>query len=277
MMNRLIDEAEFTVFDTETTGLDPKSGDRIVEIAAARIKGDQRLGFFQSLINSGHPVSPEAFNVNRISQDMLDGSPSPADIIPKFMDFAKGSCLISYNAGFDLGFLNNELRILGLGEVKGMPVADILKACRKIIPGLERYALWFVADKLGLKLKQEHRALSDVEMTVAVFQKLKEIMRTKDIVEFDRFLALFSIDQGFLNNINNQKASSIQEALSLGVSLKIKYMSTSSARVTEREVVPKEIKEESGRVYLVGFCCLRREERSFRLENILNLEILHEK
>jgi DNA polymerase-3 subunit alpha (Gram-positive type) len=178
-MDRDIEELEFTIFDTETTGLDPKSGDRVVELAAIRFKGENRISSFESLINPGRFVSKEAFSVNKISEEMLLSAPSPKEVIPKFIDFIRGSYLCSYNAGFDLGFLNNELRLLGLDEIKDIPVIDILRMARRTIPGLECYALWFVAYSLGIKIKQEHRALSDVELTREVFYGLKNIIRTR--------------------------------------------------------------------------------------------------
>ncbi|MFA5286850.1 MAG: 3'-5' exonuclease [Candidatus Omnitrophota bacterium] len=189
-MSKDIDEIEFTIFDTETTGLDPKSGDRIIELAAVRFKGENRIAEFQSLVNSGYPVSLGAFSVNKISVDMLVAAPKPQEAIPKFLDFVQGSCLCCYNADFDLGFLNNELKILGLVQIRDIPVVDVLKIARMVLPGLERYALWFVAENLGIKVKQEHRALSDVELTLGVFYRLKEIIKVKGIVDFDKFLEL---------------------------------------------------------------------------------------
>ena len=178
-MDKYIEEIEFTLFDTETTGLDPKSGDRIVELAAVRFKGDNKISFFESLINPGRTVSLEAFKVNKISEEMLLSAPLPKEVIPKFMGFIQESCLCSYNASFDLGFLNNELRFLGLDEIKDAPVLDILRMARRAIPGLKCYALWFVAQSLGIENKQQHRALSDVELTLRVFYSLKNIIRTK--------------------------------------------------------------------------------------------------
>ncbi len=188
-MNRDIDEIEFTIFDTETTGLDPRVGDRIVELAAIKFKGDKRLAVFESLVNPEYPISLGAFNVNKISREMLIDAPKPRDIIPKFLDFVQGSCLCCYNADFDLGFLNNELMILGLAQIKDIPVVDILKMARVILPGLERYALWSVAENLGIKVKQEHRALSDVELTLGVFYRLKEIAKAKGSTGFEVFNA----------------------------------------------------------------------------------------
>ncbi|MDD5196702.1 MAG: exonuclease domain-containing protein [Candidatus Omnitrophica bacterium] len=276
-MNKNIDDIEFVIFDSETTGLEPASGERIVELAALRFRGIKRISEFQTLVNSGQPVSAAAFAVNKISPEMLQGAPPPAIVLPKFMDFIQGSCLCSYNAGFDLDFLNNELRILEIPALKDIFVVDILKMARRLVPGLERYALWFVADKLGIKTQQEHRAFSDVELTLGVFYKLLAMLKTKGIADFNKFLGLFSIDPLFLQNIIAQKITRIQEALSLGVKIKIEYLSGSSAQFTERQVLPKEIREENGRMYLVGYCCLRKEERSFRIDSILHIEIINEK
>lgn len=275
-MNKNIDEIEFTIFDTETTGLDPQAGDRIIELAALRFKGSERIATFQSLVNSGHPISEAAFNVNKISADMLKDAPTPKEIIPRFLDFIKGSCLCSYNAGFDIEFLNNELNKLDRLSINDIQIVDVLKMSKRILPGLKRYALWFVAEKLGIKIAQQHRAFSDVELTLAVFDKLREMLRAKGIVDFHKFLGLFSIDPALLLDINNQKISQIQEALNLKVMLRIEYLAASNAQISLRNVMPKEIKQESGRSYLVGYCCLKKEERSFRVDNILHIEIINE-
>ncbi len=272
-MHKHLDEVEFTIFDTETTGLEPRSGDRIVEIAALRFKGRERLGFFQSLVNPHRAISDAAYEVNHISQKMLEGSPDINTVMPKFLGFIKDSCLCSYNAGFDLGFLDNELKILGQGPLKDIVVVDILKMARRLMPELERHALWFVAGQLGLKDRQEHRALADVELTFGVFNKLKDELSKKGISDFANFTALFGVNPQIIEGINNQKIAEIQEAIGLGVKLKIKYIS-SSGQVTERQVIPKEIRQENRQTYLVGHCCLRNEERSFRIDGILHLEIL---
>jgi len=176
-----IDEVELTIFDTETTGLYPDTGDRVVELAALRVKGRQRLAVFDALVNPGRPISPGAFAVNKITPEMLKNAPAIETVMPKFLDFISGSCLCSYNAGFDLSFLNNELKLLGCPLINNMVVFDVLTMAKKLMPDLPRYALWFVAQKLGVEAKQEHRALSDVEMTWEVFSKLKIIAQEKGV------------------------------------------------------------------------------------------------
>lgn len=273
-MNKVIDEVEFTIFDTETTGLDPASGDRIVEIAGIRFKGEDELGAFQRLVNPNRLISEAAFAVNKITQDMLKGAPAIESVMPDFLGFIKGSFLCSYNAGFDLEFLNNELRLINNPPLGDIIVIDVLKMSRRLLPGLERYALWFVAESLGIKTKQVHRAFSDVELTRDVFNRLKRILQSKGITDCDNFIKLFSINKDLLSDVNSQRIAQAQEAIDLGLKLKIKYLSSSGAQVSEREVLPRSIKHENGRSYLVGYCLLRKEERTFRIDGILHLEVL---
>jgi DNA polymerase-3 subunit alpha (Gram-positive type) len=273
-MIKHLDEAELTIFDTETTGLDPESGDRIVEIAAIRFKGKDRMGSFQRLINPGREISEAAYNVNHITSEMLQYAPTMESVMPEFLDFIKGSCICSYNAGFDMEFLNHELTLLGRRHLEGFVIVDILKMSRRLMPGLERYALWFVAEKLGSKTKQQHRAFSDVEMTLDVFNKLKDIMQLKGVSDFTTFTHLFTINPKLLEDLNAQKLAQIQEAIDLRVKLKLRYLPTTGGDVSEREVIPREIRQEYNHNYLVGYCCLRNEERTFRVDSILHLEIV---
>ena len=174
-----LDDLDITVFDTETTGLDPRSGDRIIEIAAVRFKNGVRAGTFHSLVDPCRPVSRGAFMVNGISDEMLEGAPRMKELLPGFVDFIRGSCLCAYNAPFDMGFLHEEFSRAGKRFPRGIVVVDILAMARRLLR-LERHALWFVAKSLGAGNGiQEHRALSDVELTMEVFTLLLEAARAK--------------------------------------------------------------------------------------------------
>jgi len=273
-MHRNIDEIEFTIFDTETTGLEPESGDRIVEIAGIRFKAGIRISSFHSLVNPHRQICDAAAKVNNITQEMLIGAPDIKDVMPGFLEFAKGSCMCAYNAAFDMEFLTNEAKLIGLQLPVDIIVADVLRMARRLAPGLERYALWFVAQKFEIENRQEHRASSDVELTWEVFRKLLEILKEKSITDFGNFISLFGIKSSLLENITTQKIAKIQEAMDLGVKLKIKYLSSASASVTERVIEPAQIRKEYNSVYLIGYCDLRKDERSFRIDGILHLEII---
>ena len=273
-MNQHINDVEFVIFDTETTGLEPQFGDRVIEIAALRLKGQDVLSTFETLVNPLRPVSVAAFRVNNISDEMLKNAPKIDEAIPRFLKFIEGACLCSYNAGFDMGFLNNELRLACKEELRDIAVVDVLKMSRRLLPGLERYALWFVAQKLGIEAKQAHRAFSDVEMTLGVFNKLKQILESKGIVDFANFNTLFGLNPGFIRDVHNQKIAEIQRAIDQKLTLKIKYLSSSGAEVSERQVIPGQIRQEYNHSYLVGYCCLKKEERTFRIDGILHLEVI---
>lgn len=273
-MHRDLNSVEFTIFDTETTGLDPSGGDRIVEIAGIRFKAQERISVFQSLVNPGRAISEAAYAVNHITPEMLKDAPVIEKVLPRFIEFSAGSCLCSYNAAFDMGFLNNEMALSGLPPLKDIIVVDLLTMARRLLPGLERYALWFVAQKLQIDMPQQHRAFSDVELTWEVFHKLKSRLKEKGIFDLMSLSTLFGINSAVVENIQQQKIARIQEALDLGAKIRIRYLSAAGAQVSEREVLPKQIRKERERFYLVGYCYLRKEERSFRVDSILNLELV---
>ncbi|MFH1577778.1 MAG: exonuclease domain-containing protein [Candidatus Omnitrophota bacterium] len=292
-MAKRINETEFVIFDVETTGLGPESGDRIVEIAARRLKGKQRLGTFNSLVNlEGGEISPAAFAVNQITPEMLKGAPPIDQVLPGFLDFISGSCLAAYNAPFDIGFLCSELKLIKRELPARFEVIDILTMAKQLLSHLGRHALWFVAESLEINNIQQHRALSDVDLTVEVFHQLNSILTKKGITDFEQLFGLFGLNSQLLDDINSTKIARIQQALDSRVTLKIRYLSRHNAKVTEREIIPQAVikgKQQvypalpaakqnikgdiSQGVYLRGFCNLRREERMFRIENILNLEM----
>ncbi|MFA5351190.1 MAG: exonuclease domain-containing protein [Candidatus Omnitrophota bacterium] len=273
-MSKHIDEIEFTIFDTETTGLNPGSGDRIVELAGLRVRGREKLAKFDALVNPEKEISPQAFAVNKITQEMLKNAPGIEIVMPKFLDFIQGSYLCSYNVEFDLNFLNNELKIIGFPALASQISFDILTIAKRLMPNRQRYALWFIADKLGIKARQQHRAFSDVEMAWGVFNKLKDICQEKGIADFPSFSSLFAFNPQSLGSATFLKISQIEKAINLKSRLKIKYLSTKDAGISLREVIPKEIRQDTKSKYLIGFCCLKKEERIFKIDNILGLEIV---
>ena len=275
MMDKKIDDADFVLFDVETTGLEPKAGDRIIEIAAVRYKNGKSYDSFSSLINPQREISAAAFEVNHITQEMADSAPFASEVLPKFLEFIGNGCLAGYNVGFDLGFLENELRPLGMALDSNKPIVDVLRMARRIIPNLDRYNLASVLKHLGIKSPQEHRALSDVELTAGVFSHLLSRLKSSGVDDFLQFYNLFGTNLKLTEALNNQRLSAIQRAIDLGVRLKIKYYSGSGReQVTEREVNPKEIRQLGNSKYLVGYCHLRKDERTFKINAILSLEII---
>jgi len=165
-------EKEFVIFDVETTGLSPANGDRVVEIAALKIRALKPIARFHSLVDPGRAISFGAFEVNGISEQMLAGAPRCCEILPDFIQFLGEATLVGHNIRFDLSFLQYELEVARLKLDRELNFIDTIRLARQIMPHLKRYPLWFVAASLGIKESQKHRAMADVELTFEVFYRL---------------------------------------------------------------------------------------------------------
>lgn len=160
------------VLDTETTGLDPRTGDRVVEIGCVELLGRKLTGQrFHVYLNPGRLVG-DSERIHGLSDDFLSDKPKFASIAKEFLDFIRGSELIIHNAAFDLGFLNTELGLLKLEPVEQVcdGVKDTLRMAREIRPGrknnLDALCNEFGVDNSG---RQVHGALLDAELLAEVF------------------------------------------------------------------------------------------------------------
>ncbi|MDP1854310.1 MAG: exonuclease domain-containing protein [Candidatus Omnitrophota bacterium] len=270
-----LSEIKFVIFDVETTGLEPESGDRVVEIGAVKAEGTNIIERFHSLINPGVSVSRGAFAVNGITSEMLENAPPPLEVIPRFMDFIKGeNALFAYNANFDESFMKNELKLINEVFPSELLTIDILAMARALIPNLLSYKLSGVAKHFEIAKPQKHRAADDVEMSFEILQKLFSIFKAQGYDEFSYICNLFCIDKQVTDKAISERIAEIEEAISLGVKLKIRYFSVFRGEFTEREVMPLEIIKQEGKYCLVGYCHLRAEERTFMIDGILHLEIV---
>ena len=125
--------------DTETTGLDYKSGHKLIEIACVEIENRKFTGKeFQSYLNPNRTIDPGAVKVHGLSQEFLSDKPLFIDIYSDLLEFIKGSELLIHNAEFDLGFINNELALNNISErVEDYAgkITDTLLMARQIHPG----------------------------------------------------------------------------------------------------------------------------------------------
>lgn len=160
--------------DTETTGLSHKDGHRVIEIGAVEMVNHMRTGqHFHMYINPEFPVSEGAFKVHGISNEFLANKPVMADVIDHFLEFIGDSPLVIHNAPFDMGFLNNELRLLKRPFLGLDRAHDTLIQARKKFPGgqnsLDGLCRRFNID-LGERTK--HGALLDAELLADVYAEL---------------------------------------------------------------------------------------------------------
>jgi DNA polymerase-3 subunit epsilon len=158
------------VLDTETTGLDPKQGHRIIELAAIELDGRKvSLRRFHRYLNPERDIEAGAVAVHGLTYERLQNGAKFADIAPSFLEFIEGAELIIHNAPFDIGFLNHELSLLGLPELKN-EVVDTLKVAREMHPGkknsLDALCGRYEIDNAHRSL---HGALLDTELLAEVY------------------------------------------------------------------------------------------------------------
>ena len=124
--------------DTETTGLDPNQGHRIIEIAAVEMNNRQlTTNYYHSYLNPGRNIDPAAQEVHGITLEFLQDKPTFKDIAADFLSFIKDSEIIIHNAPFDVGFLNMELGKISFDELEmhSVSIFDSLKLAKEIRPG----------------------------------------------------------------------------------------------------------------------------------------------
>lgn len=161
------------VLDTETTGLNPKAGDRLVEIGCVEMIGRKLTGQrFHTYINPERDVPPGAVNVHGLTEEFLADKPKFAEVVEDFMDFVRDADLIIHNAAFDVGFLDHELGLLKKGDVAALcgEVIDTLRMARELRPGkkssLDALCSEYGVDNSG---RQLHGALLDAELLAEVY------------------------------------------------------------------------------------------------------------
>ncbi len=160
------------MLDTETTGLSPLNGDRMVEIGAIEVlhRTVQPQRVFHHYLNPGRSIPQEVVRIHGIDDAKVRNAPRFADIAEDFLAFIDGATLVIHNASFDLGFIMNELRLAGLPGIDDMQVIDTLAVARKRHPN-QRNNLDALCDRYQIERghRQLHGALLDSELLAEVY------------------------------------------------------------------------------------------------------------
>jgi DNA polymerase-3 subunit epsilon len=171
----------FVVFDTETTGLHPDSGDQIIQIGAVRIVNGKLLHneAFEQLIDPGRPPSPASVAIHGISAEQLRGQARIGEVLPAFHAYCEGSVLVAHNAAFDMRFLQLQEKPLGLRF--DQPVLDTLLLSALAQPQQESHSLDAIAERFGLTFAGRHSALGDAVVTAEVLLRLIPLLQSRGI------------------------------------------------------------------------------------------------
>ncbi len=174
----LLDEVDFVVLDTETTGLRP-GPDRVIEVAAICLRGGEVIDSFQSLVNPNRRLPPFIVQFTGITQEMVSKAPSGEQVFPDFLRFIEGAIIVGHNVGFDIGFLSHEMHLLG--QAFPLDGIDTIPFARRYLPALRRFKLDLVAEHLKIHAANRHRAMGDAKVTAAVFLKLLALAQQQGI------------------------------------------------------------------------------------------------
>ena len=162
------------VLDTETTGIDPKEGHRIIEIGCVEVVNRRLTGnHFHVYINPGRHIEQEAIEVHGITNEFLTDKPTFAQVAQEFVNFIKGAQLVIHNAPFDIGFLNSELSAIGRNAIDENRIIDTLPMARQKFPGAQ-VNLNALCRKYNIDNSHRdlHGALVDADLLANVYLEL---------------------------------------------------------------------------------------------------------
>ena len=178
---RALSDLSYTVFDTETTGLNPSEGDEIIQIGAARIVNGRllRQESFEQLVDPGRLISGASVAIHGITQAMVKGKPRIGAVLPAFHLFAQDTVLVAHNAAFDMKFLQLQQASTGLSFHQ--PVLDTLLLSAVVHPNQDSHRLEAIAERFNITVLGRHTALGDAIVTAEVWLRLIPLLKEMGI------------------------------------------------------------------------------------------------
>lgn len=178
---RLLGELTYTVFDTETTGLNPRGGDEIISIGAIRIVNGRLLytETINQLVDPCRPIPGESIKYHGITDPMVTGMPTIDKVLPFLHRFVQDTVLVAHNAAFDMRMLEMKEKSTGVRFTN--PVLDTMHLSAIVHPAHEDHSLDTIAQRLGVNLTKRHDALGDAIATGEVFLKIIPLLNEKGI------------------------------------------------------------------------------------------------
>ncbi|MDO4302908.1 MAG: PolC-type DNA polymerase III [Bacillota bacterium] len=166
--------ADFVVFDIETTGFSPVSN-RIIEIGAVKVQGGEITDRFSAFVNPDVPIPFEIEKLTGINDSMVMDAPFIETVLPQFLAFCEGAILVAHNASFDMSFIRENAQRQGIW--KEVTYVDTVGIARILLPHQAKHTLDAVAKTLNVSLENHHRAVDDAEATAQIFVKFIPMLK----------------------------------------------------------------------------------------------------
>jgi DNA polymerase III epsilon subunit family exonuclease len=173
----LTPEDTIIVLDTETTGLDHKT-EKLIEIAAVKMKNGEILETFTSLVNPEKPIRHSSFLIHNISEEMVQDAPPIGEVLPKFMEFVGDYSYVAHNAIFDYSFINEASKAV-YGKRFLNNRIDTFEMYRAVFPDEQSHGLNSLLRRFGYEEDVLHRALDDAMCLAKVYPPLRELYEQK--------------------------------------------------------------------------------------------------
>ncbi len=267
-----ISQVPLVFVDTETTGLSPRYGDRVVEIALARFRDGVMEDYYVTLVNPLRRISPAAQRIHGIGDEDVREAPTFSRIAAEVCAACGEAVLVGHNAAFDLGFLANEFALTSEPCPDNL-VLDTLTFLRRYFR-FPSNSLPRVAERLGIVPDRSHRALADVLTTHGVFQFIAAELERRGTRTLRDWLDLQGgpIPWDLAPEPRVPLPPAIEEALRHNLKLFVRYVDGDGVP-TERWISPIGLQVRRETVYLRAYCHLRAAERYFRLDRMLELRL----
>lgn len=173
----------YVVFDIETTGFSALT-DKIIEIGAVKVEKGKITEKFSTFVNPKIPIPYRIEHLTGINDEMVMGAETIDVVLPKFLEFSKGAIMVAHNADFDMSFIMQNAKNLGIEY--DVTYVDTVALARVLIPSISRYKLDNVAKALGVSLENHHRAVDDAGCTAEIFVKFVDMLKQREVFDLDK-------------------------------------------------------------------------------------------
>lgn len=173
----------YVVFDIETTGFSALT-DKIIEIGAVKVEKGKITEKFSTFVNPKIPIPYRIEHLTGINDEMVMGAETIEVVLPKFLEFSKGAIMVAHNADFDMSFIMQNAKNLGIEY--DVTYVDTVALARVLIPSISRYKLDNVAKALGVSLENHHRAVDDAGCTAEIFVKFVDMLKQREVFDLDK-------------------------------------------------------------------------------------------
>ena len=191
-----LEDTEFVVFDTETTGFNAANGDSLIEIGAVKIKNGKITDIFDELINPGRPIPKRITEITNINDEMVKDALNEEEATLKFLKWAGDAPMVAHNAKFDISFIEMSMKKYNLGKFNNT-VIDTLELSRALDQGFARHSLSALVKRYNVPFDEDahHRADYDAEGTALVFNKMLQKLVSKNFEKISDLDKLISKDE----------------------------------------------------------------------------------